>query len=416
MKDLKQIKPGSIIHSEKPFVYCLSSKVRTQNCDNCFKKGDLLKCTACKYVSYCDKVCQKESWSLHKWECKYLSHIAPRILPDAARLLSRLIIKLKKGGAQIKSYYTSLNFRMFKDLMSHYPDIKKDKTRLEHFSSLYSVLAQFFKNDILPNSAELMGIYGRMCVNSFSICNDEQQSLGTGVYLGASVVDHSCEPNAVAIFDGITLHIRALKSMQYLDWSQIFISYIDTMNTTQKRQEELQRTYYFLCECPKCLRPDPVEVNAAACPNKLCSNSITNIESAKNCNACGEIITADFIKQFQEITDFTQLHLQNMKDIAYIDTCLICLEKQKGFLHELNMDHVKTLDLAFESSINLGKFDLAEELGNQLVKPFHKYYGKLDPLTGLLHLKLGKIQLLHDKQDLGLKNVKEAYQIGRAHV
>lgn len=78
----------------------------------------LLKCTACQYVYYCGKVCQKEGWSIHKAECKSLKKIAPRIIPDAARMLARMVRRLSKNGNQVRSYYTEMNFRMYKDLMS----------------------------------------------------------------------------------------------------------------------------------------------------------------------------------------------------------------------------------------------------------------------------------------------------------
>lgn len=67
---------------------------------------------------YCGKGCQREAWSIHKPECVSLRRVAPRVIPDAARLLARLIRKLRKGGDLVKSYYTEGNFRMFKDLMS----------------------------------------------------------------------------------------------------------------------------------------------------------------------------------------------------------------------------------------------------------------------------------------------------------
>lgn len=55
---------------------------------------------------------------------------------------------------------------------------------------------------------------------------------------------------------------------------------------------------------------------------------------------------------------------------ADLDVCRVMLEKQRGCLHALNVWHVKTLDLAFESDINVGKFDEALEFGNELVPGF----------------------------------------------
>lgn len=63
-------------------------------------------------------MCQKDAWSIHKMECRNLRRVTPRIVPDSARLLARLIFILRNGGDQIRSYYTEGSFRMFKDLMS----------------------------------------------------------------------------------------------------------------------------------------------------------------------------------------------------------------------------------------------------------------------------------------------------------
>jgi SET and MYND domain-containing protein len=46
--------------------------------------------------------------------------------------------------------------------LSDYSDLKQDQKRMEHFTSLYGVLIDFIGESNLPNSAELMGIYGRV--------------------------------------------------------------------------------------------------------------------------------------------------------------------------------------------------------------------------------------------------------------
>jgi len=62
-----------------------------------------------------------------------------------------------------------------------------------------------------------------MCVNGFNILDPEMLSIGTGIYLGCSVIDHSCDPNAVAVFEGVTIHIRAVKDMPVLDWEKVYL-------------------------------------------------------------------------------------------------------------------------------------------------------------------------------------------------
>lgn len=55
---------------------------------------------------------------MHKRECPFLGSVAPRIVPDAARFLARIILKLNNGGDFEKGYYTNKSFRKFKDLMT----------------------------------------------------------------------------------------------------------------------------------------------------------------------------------------------------------------------------------------------------------------------------------------------------------
>lgn len=61
----------------------------------------------------------------------------------------------------------------------------------------------------------------QMCINSFNILDNDMNSIGTGIYLAASILDHSCEPNAVAVFDGTTIYIRCVKSIPNFQWTSV---------------------------------------------------------------------------------------------------------------------------------------------------------------------------------------------------
>lgn len=79
------------------------------------------------------------------------------------------------------------------------------------------------------------------------------------------------------------------------------------------------------------------------------------------------------------------------------DVCTVLLSKHAGLLHPLNVHHVKLLDLAFESAINVGKWSDACNFGLQLVPGLRRYNGALSPILAVLHLKLGKLLLLVDR-------------------
>lgn len=63
----------------------------------------------------------------------------------------------------------------------------------------------------------------QLVVNGFNILDPEMVGIGTGIYLGVSIVDHSCDPTAVAIFHGTTIHIRSLIQISEFDWSKVRI-------------------------------------------------------------------------------------------------------------------------------------------------------------------------------------------------
>ncbi|XP_073950793.1 histone-lysine N-methyltransferase SMYD3-like [Choristoneura fumiferana] len=430
------IKAGDLILTEQPFAFVLTSKEKGNRCDNCLEKGKVLKCSGCQFVHYCGRSCQKDAWNDHKWECANLKRVAPKVIPDAARMLAKIINRLARGdGHSHRAFYSATSFRMWKDLMSHYSDLKADKKRMDHFSTLCVVLFEFLKDISLPNTVELMGIYGRMVINSFTILDTDMNSIGTGIYLASSVVDHSCDPNAVATFDGKTINIRALKDLPCLDWDQIRISYIDLMNTPYERQTELLDNYYFLCQCERCMDDVQIRtVHAAKCLNVQCGNTV-NIPWKKNCrlvrkpamdsetepvdtndvircSECGTKYGEKHVEEFVRAMEITEQHLRDMKDasVAYVDICQYCLERQTS-LHPLNVLRAQTLDHALDALVLVRLWESAQEIAEQLLPCFQYYYGDRHPLLGILHLKYGKILLYKMEVQKALKQFQCAEKI-----
>lgn len=77
------------------------------------------------------------------------------------------------------------------------------------------------------------------------------------------------------------------------------------------------------------------------------------------------------------------------------------LNKHEDMFHSLNVWHVRTLDHAFEAAINMGKWEEALDYGGRLIPGFKLYNGEYNPLLGLIHMKLGKINIY-------LNNMKDA--------
>ena len=50
-----------------------------------------------------------------------------------------------------------------------------------------------------------------------------KETIGTALYLGPSVMDHSCSPNAAVSFDGVDIVVRSLTNREELDFGATFI-------------------------------------------------------------------------------------------------------------------------------------------------------------------------------------------------
>ena len=67
--------------------------------------------------------------------------------------------------------------------------------------------------------SQIISCFGKMVINTFMISNEDlSKSLGAGIYLSASAMDHSCSPNCIVIFNGIELSIRSIsKDLKSID-------------------------------------------------------------------------------------------------------------------------------------------------------------------------------------------------------
>jgi SET and MYND domain-containing protein len=61
------------------------------------------------------------------------------------------------------------------------------------------------------------------------------------------MINHSCDPNAFALFEGRKLHVRSLKKIAAGE--EITISYLDPTLDMSTRKNLLKRNWFFECHC-----------------------------------------------------------------------------------------------------------------------------------------------------------------------
>jgi hypothetical protein len=91
--------------------------------------------------------------------------------------------------------------------------------------------------------------------------------------------NHSCLPNAYVVMDGPALSLRTLKPIA--KDTEIFISYIESTDSTKSRQDELATRYYFNCTCTKCKRA-PGQEDKFLAPLSVVSKSVYDMYEKLN--------------------------------------------------------------------------------------------------------------------------------------
>ena len=93
-------------------------------------------------------------------------------------------------------------------------------------------------------------------IGSSRAMGSEWAIMGWGVYLGPSILDHSCVPTAKVTFKGLRLEIRSLKPFH--DFKKLLVPYLDPKQQREMRRAALRERYFFDCLCPACLGEEVV--------------------------------------------------------------------------------------------------------------------------------------------------------------
>ena len=395
---IMKIPCGKEVMRSKPFVSVVNTSVVNSICDFCFQTSNsstdnnaFKKCSGCKCVYYCSVHCQRQSWnSGHREECQYLRKVK-KFPTDTVRLLARIILKLKQGGMREFASLPNGQQRYFDDLMSHQKKIVRDTTRIEAFQCFFQVLKDCFggENNSLPPKTEILEIYGRVLVNSFNIMNDEYQSIGIGLYLAPSVLDHSCDPNCTVIFEGKSLVLRTIKDVDSFD--DLRISYTNLLDTKETRREKLAQQYYFSCQCCKCEQEKDGEKSVLECPK--CQGNVPLTNSEYKCQHCQRKATAGELENYESLKeDYRRKVLLNVGGHPEPEEqCDSFFKKFKGVFHPFDKTFLDLLELLYEQKIAEQDFQEGLELAILICKHYQQHYPKYDVNLGLMAMKVAKL-------------------------
>uniref|UniRef100_A0A914V3Z7 MYND-type domain-containing protein n=1 Tax=Plectus sambesii TaxID=2011161 RepID=A0A914V3Z7_9BILA len=248
---------GLPLFNEWPYAYVLHENKASSYCHYCLKskwsnQAELITCSRCHFASYCDQECQLLAHDDHKEECKCMERCEGFIPSRKARIIARMIFKMNENYVPDSHLPESLQKRRFSDLMNHKEEIISDSRRTKEFRNICNELDEYLFPEHWVGDEVLLDIYGKVTVNSFSILIREI-SIALGLYIGTSILDHSCDPDVFATFNGPRIIIRPFKpGVERKPLKDLRIGYFGTFVATRERQTLSSSRYYFNCDCALC--------------------------------------------------------------------------------------------------------------------------------------------------------------------
>ncbi|XP_054164870.1 histone-lysine N-methyltransferase SMYD3-like [Oppia nitens] len=252
-------KPDNVLFECQPFVHHIYHRSKDQICDHCLAKSDDLKqCSGCKHMYYCNENCQRRDWRAgHRYECQiFKSHYKKLLDEDNLAIpLLRLYLIIKADPQIVDKKYETIGGqqqRCFADLMSHCDDIMRDRFKV---SVIYDIHKRISSCGLDLTVDDLVDLFGKFIINSYfifytDIIDQSSHTCGAGLFIGASVLDHSCAYNVYIQSAGNKLQVIAGQHITAGDELTTF--YVNPSLPTVTRRMLLKSGYYFDCHCCRC--------------------------------------------------------------------------------------------------------------------------------------------------------------------
>ncbi|KAF3970156.1 hypothetical protein CMV_006123 [Castanea mollissima] len=416
--------PGEVIISQQPYV-CVPNKSPVESrCDGCFTTSNLKKCSGCHVVWYCGSTCQKLDWKLHRLECEALSRLDKdrrKCVTPSIRLMGKLYLRRKLQSEKVIPTTATDSYNLVEALVSHMPDI--DEKQLVLYAQMAN-LVNFILQQPDINIKEIAENFSKFACNAHTICDSELIPLGTGLYPVISIINHSCLPNSVLVFEGRLAVIRAVQHIP--QGAEVLISYIDTTGSTMTRQKALKEQYLFTCTCPRCIKlgqSDDIQESAVLegyrCKDEGCNGFLLRSSDDKGfiCQQCGRVRDKEEIRKIaSEVKSMSEKALMSLSSGNQLEAVSMyqTIEKlQRKLCHPFSISLMQTREKVLKILMELQNWREALAYCKLTIPVYQRVYPGFHPLLGLQYYTCGKLEwFLGDTED-AIKSVTKAMDILR---
>lgn len=412
----RDFSPGDVIICEEPYASAPNKVFGGSSCDGCFATSSLKKCSACRIACYCGNMCQKSDWKLHQLECKALaglSEVSRKMLTPTIRLIVRLIIRRRLQYEQVIPSTPTNNYELVDALVSHISDV--DENQLVTYAQMANLIKL-----ILPSSdvdiKEITQIFSKLACNAHTICDSELRPMGTGLYPITSIINHSCVPNSVLVFEGRVSSVRAVEPIA--KGTEVSISYIETAAATDTRQKDLKQ-YFFSCTCSRCIKDlqEDTVLDGFRCRDKRCNGFLLHDSEKKTftCQQCGLARDQQEIEKIaSEAEEISKRASSLLSSGNYHDASVVyntVEHLQLKLCHSFSINLLRTRETLLKIMMELNDWSRALTYCRLTIPVYQRVYPKIHPMLGLQYYTCGKLEWLLEFTEDALKSFTKAIEI-----
>lgn len=408
--------PGDVILNQEPYASTPNKILVGSSCDHCFTSGNLRKCSMCRVTWYCSSNCQKEEWKLHQLECRAMAALTEdrkKMLTPTIRLMVRLALKRKLQNEKVIPSSSIDNYNLVDGLESHISKVDENQLVLyAQMANLVSLILPFIELDL----KEIAQTFSKFACNAHTICDPELRPLGTGLYPVISIINHSCVPNAVLIFDGRTAYVRALQPINKDE--EVSISYIETATVTKKRNNDLKQ-YFFTCTCPRCVKgfDEDALLEGFRCKNQACDGFLlpNSGKKAYTCQKCGASRDVEEIKNMRseilQLSDKASSFLSSGNKAEAGSIYKIIEQLERNLYHAFSTTLLHTCETLLKIYLELQDWWTALTYCRLTIPVYERVYPPFHPMIGLQFYTCGKLEWLLEFTEDALKSLTRAADI-----
>ncbi|CAA0827867.1 Histone-lysine N-methyltransferase ASHR1 [Striga hermonthica] len=424
----RHFSPGEVILTDSPYV-CVPNKNKESpepKCEWCFSSADLKKCSACHVVWYCSSKCQKSDWKMHSVECSALKKVDKerlKSLTQSIRLMVRLCIRFKLQNQKILPNTATENYKLVEALVSHISEVDENQLILyAQMANLVNLILQWPDSDI--NIKQIAENFSKLACNAHTICDSELRPLGTGLFPVIAIINHSCLPNAVLVFEG---RVAVVRAMQHIPkGTEVTISYIETAGSTITRRKALKEQYFFTCACDRCIKlgqPDDIRESAILegyrCKADQCSGFLLRDPDDKGfiCQKCGLLRSKEEISnitnEVKRISERASQSLSPGHKAEAVEAYKMIEQLQLTLCHPFSINIMRTRESLLKISMELQDWKEALSYSRLIIPVYEWVYPSCHPLIGLQYYMSGKLEWLLGETEKAVMSFTKALDVLR---